>query len=354
MKKIPEGWKEVELGEVLDYEQPGKYIITGEILESTEKNSVPVLTANKSFILGYTNETEGVNNKLPVIIFDDFTTDNKFVDFRFKVKSSAMKLLRPKNNSINLKYVFLLMQTLKINSTTHKRYYLSAYRHIKIPLPPLPIQKKIVEKLEKAEKIKQDREEANKLTQEYLQSVFYEMFGDPRINNKKWPMEKGNDIFEMSYGSGLTEENRDGGKYPVYGSNGKVGSHSEYLVKGPGIVVGRKGSIGELNFVNDNFWPIDTTYYVNLKRKTDMMFLLFLLKCFNLSRLNKSAAIPGLNRNDVYDINFICPPFSLQQKFAKIVEQIEKIKEHQKESREEIDKMFNSLMSRAFKGELII
>src|SRR3989344_2784489 len=127
-KQIPKDWKEIELEEILDYEQPNKYIIKSEILVNKSSNSLPVLTANKSFILGYTNEQEGICEKLPVIIFDDFTTDSKYVDFKFKVKSSAMKLLRPKTKDVDLKFIFLLMQTIKFNSATHKRYYLSTYR----------------------------------------------------------------------------------------------------------------------------------------------------------------------------------------------------------------------------------
>lgn len=101
--QIPEGWEKVELKTILKYEQPYKYSV-----ESTEygKNGTPVLTAGKSFILGHTTETNGIYYKLPVIIFDDFTTDSKFVNFPFKVKSSAMKFLKEKQNGeISLKFL---------------------------------------------------------------------------------------------------------------------------------------------------------------------------------------------------------------------------------------------------------
>src|SRR3989344_7977830 len=106
--KLPIGWKEVELGELLEYEQPTNYIVNSE--DYSDEYETPVLTAGKSFILGYTDEKEGIYNKLPVIIFDDFTRANKFVDFKFKVKSSAMKLLTPKNDNLNIKYVFYMIQ----------------------------------------------------------------------------------------------------------------------------------------------------------------------------------------------------------------------------------------------------
>src|SRR3989344_7186395 len=101
-------WKEIELIDVLDYEQPTNYIVSSE--DYSDKYKTPVLTAGKSFILGYTDEKEGIYDKLPVIIFDDFTRANKFVNFKFKVKSSAMKLLTPKNDNLNIKYVFYMIQ----------------------------------------------------------------------------------------------------------------------------------------------------------------------------------------------------------------------------------------------------
>src|SRR3989339_2252839 len=132
-EKIPKYWKLKELGDYLKYEQPTKYIV-----KSTEYNDeykTPVLTAGKSFILGYTNEKEGILTNIPVIIFDDFTTESKYVDFSFKVKSSAMKILNC-DNKITLKYLYYLMQAIPDIKTTHKRYWISEYSKIKVPIPP--------------------------------------------------------------------------------------------------------------------------------------------------------------------------------------------------------------------------
>lgn len=132
--------------DLLDYEQPSKYIV--DTAEYNDNYKVPVLTAGKTFILGYTNEKEGIFNKLPTIIFDDFTTASQYVNFEFKVKSSAMKILIPKSELINLKYIFYCMQVNTIRSDTHKRYWISTYSKIKFSLPPLPIQRAIVKKVE--------------------------------------------------------------------------------------------------------------------------------------------------------------------------------------------------------------
>lgn len=144
-------WPMVKLGEVLDYEQPTNYIV--DSVNYDDSYNIPVLTAGQAFILGYTNENTGVfEDNLPVIIFDDFTTASKFVDFPFKVKSSAMKILKAKDG-INPKYIFHAMQNIQFNSDIHKRYWISEYSKVKIPLPPLHIQEEIVMEIEGYQKI---------------------------------------------------------------------------------------------------------------------------------------------------------------------------------------------------------
>ena len=120
------------LNRLLSYEQPQKYIVETE--NYSETFSTPVLTAGKSFILGYTNETTGVYNgkESPVIIFDDFTGDKKYVDFDFKVKSSAMKLLHKVNTNDNLKYLFYALQSIKYTPFSHKRIWISEYSNFLI------------------------------------------------------------------------------------------------------------------------------------------------------------------------------------------------------------------------------
>lgn len=144
--EMPSGWTNAIFEDLLDYIQPTNFIV--ESTEYDDSYKTPVLTAGKSFIIGYTNETKGVYNETPVIIFDDFTTSIQFVNFPFKVKSSAMKILKPTGNSMNIKLVFYYMQTLQINADTHKRYWISEYSRLPIPLPPLPEQHRIVAKIE--------------------------------------------------------------------------------------------------------------------------------------------------------------------------------------------------------------
>ena len=141
-------WQDVELSDLLNYEQPTKYLVI-EILDY-DVQKIPVLTANKAFILGSTDDTIGVYSKQDCIIFDDFTTDMKYVDFNFKVKSSAIKILTPKEN-VNLKFVFEQMQRLKLPIGGHKRYWLSEYQYLTIKMPNEDTQSKIVSILSKAD-----------------------------------------------------------------------------------------------------------------------------------------------------------------------------------------------------------
>lgn len=144
-ENLPDGWCVCKLEDVVDYEQPQLYIV--ESTSYSDRYETPVLTAGKSFIIGYTNETYGICNKLPVIIFDDFTTDSKYVDFPFKVKSSAMKILHVKSG-VETKFISLVMSITRLISETHKRYWISEYSKLDILLPPQQEQKRIVNHVE--------------------------------------------------------------------------------------------------------------------------------------------------------------------------------------------------------------
>lgn len=145
-EKLPSGWVVTNFETLLSYEQPTNYIV-----KDTNYNSeyeTPVLTAGKSFILGYTNEKENIFSELPVIIFDDFTTESKFVDFPFKVKSSAMKILHINTDLVLPKFAFYLMQATQIDHDNHQRYWISTYSQEEIALPPLKEQERILSALE--------------------------------------------------------------------------------------------------------------------------------------------------------------------------------------------------------------
>lgn len=141
-----DNWDEYSLGQLLSYEQPTAYIVKST--DYDDKYKTPVLTAGKTFILGYTNEEQGVYDALPVIIFDDFTTASQFVNFKFKVKSSAMKILTANTELVLTKFIFYRMQVIKFDSSTHKRYWIQHYSKIKVGIPPISEQERIVARID--------------------------------------------------------------------------------------------------------------------------------------------------------------------------------------------------------------
>jgi type I restriction enzyme S subunit len=146
--KIPKGWGLIDLGKIVEYEQPGMYIAT-DIEEDYEEGMTQVLTAGKGFIIGYTKEKYGIFSKLPVIIFDDFTTSKQFVCLPFKVRSSALKILKNCDNSRNdIRYIFRCMEVLDFQTLEHNRHWIAMYRHENIPWPKLQMQKAVADYLE--------------------------------------------------------------------------------------------------------------------------------------------------------------------------------------------------------------
>ena len=139
--QLPVGWSKCRLEDIVEYEQPQAYIVNST--DYDDNYITPVLTAGKSFIIGYTNETEGIYQNTPCIIFDDFTTDFKLVDFPFKVKSSAMKILKVADD-IEIEYVAMFMSITRLIGDTHKRYWISEYSKLCIPIPPRKEQKRII------------------------------------------------------------------------------------------------------------------------------------------------------------------------------------------------------------------
>ena len=144
-KLCPDGVEYKKIGELVDYEQPGNYIVSST--KYSDEYNIPVLTAGQTFILGYINETDGVyksSKDNPVIIFDDFTAAFKWVDFEFKVKSSAIKILTVNNTLTTIRYIYHVMGFLNISSDEHKRLWIGTYSNIKVPVPPLEVQREIV------------------------------------------------------------------------------------------------------------------------------------------------------------------------------------------------------------------
>jgi len=183
--------------------------------------------------------------------------------------------------------------------TRHYKYL----SNIKIPVPDKDIQKKIITEIEA---IEAKETKAKKVIEENTLKID-ELF--VKYQSKTSQTKLGN-ILTLEYGKSLSAKNRIMGEYPVYGSNGIDGFHNEFLIEGPSIIVGRKGSAGKVNWSKNNCWPIDTTFYVKPKKNGySLKYMFYLLSSVGLDRdeLVKSTGVPGLNRNNAYqqDIEFL-------------------------------------------------
>lgn len=180
-------------------------------------------------------------------------------------------------------------------------------------LPPMEMQKKLAELLWTVD----ETEEVILNNIKIIGDIFQLSLGE--ISSKNTADKRLGGLIELNYGKGLKESNRTEGKFSVVSSSGISGKHDKFLVEGPGIVVGRKGSAGEITWVENNFWPIDTAYWVSLKdiENTDLRFVYYLLQSLNLSRLSISTAIPGLNRDDALESSVSIPTLENQIKIRE-------------------------------------
>lgn len=154
-----------------------------------------------------------------------------------------------------------------------------------------------------------------------------ERYKEYEVIKTEWDLVELGEICELKYGKSLKKDNRVTGKYPVYGSNGIVGYHNDFIVKAPFIVVGRKGSAGEVVFSEKHGFPIDTTFYIerDIDSKFNIKYLYHILKDDILKNLNTQAGVPGLNRNDAYKIKIPLPPLEIQKEIVAEIEGYQKI-----------------------------
>ena len=177
-------WKEERIGDVLDYTRPEAYIVSST---KYENEGIPVLTANKSFVLGYTTEDWGIFQDVPVIIFDDFTVDRKYVDFPFKVKSSAIKILKARGKN-RIRFIFESMNQIRFDAAEHKRHYISTYRELIVRMPEAREQQRIADCLSSLDEVitlEAKRLEALKVHKKGLMQQLFPAKGGWKTNDNR-------------------------------------------------------------------------------------------------------------------------------------------------------------------------
>lgn len=334
IQTAPVEWK--PLGEVADYEQPTKYLVASKNYD--DKFDTPVLTAGKTFILGYTDETEGIYkaSESPVIIFDDFTTANKWVDFDFKVKSSAMKIITSKNEQdVLLKYVYYWLNTLP-NSLTdgdHKRQWISNFSNKEIPIPSLETQKKIVKILDKFTELEATLEA--ELALRKRQYRYYRDFLLDFDNQIGGGIADGyqcrlKDVVWKTLGevvnikNGKDWKNLSSGDIPVYGSGGVMGYVDTFAYDKPSVLIPRKGSITNIFYVDFPFWNVDTIYYTEIDTsKLKPKFFYYFMRTIDLMALDTGSGRPSLTQTILNKIKIPIPPLPEQEKIVAILDKFD-------------------------------
>ena len=171
-----------------------------------------------------------------------------------------------------------------------------------------------------------------------------------------WKSTRLGDVLELKYGKGLPEKERIAGPVNVYGSNGRVGTHKAAITGAPAIVIGRKGSIGEVHLSHQPCFPIDTTYYVDKFGGCDVGFIFHLLKFLPLTELDRASAIPGLNREDAYGLEVSLAPLVEQRRIVAKIDSLsaksERVRHHLDHVPRLVEKYKQAVLAAAFRGEL--
>jgi len=229
--------------------------------------------------------------------------------------------------------------------------------NFRLSIPPLEDQKAIASMLSCLD----DKIELNWRVNETLESIARVVFKswfvdcDPiKTKSRSWKVSLLGDICEFAYGKSLKEEAREEGRIPVYGSNGQVGWHSEFLVKGPGIVIGRKGNPGTVIWVQTNFFPIDTTFYVIPKIQNALPYLFHVLSALDLPSLGADSAVPGLNRHMAYMSEVVLPDHSTLAAFEHFVQPLNAMAMANAEQSHTLTILRDMLLPKLLSGEVRI
>lgn len=333
----PNGVQWVELGEILAYEQPTKYIVKSK--EYNDNYPIPVLTAGQSFILGFTNESSGIYNaspEFPVIIFDDFTTSVQWVDFNFKVKSSAMKLLTVKNtltDRVEIRYVWHFLGTVKYRPDQHGRQWIGTYSKFLIPLPPLKIQQEIVKILDKFTDYV--TELTTELTDRQKQYTYYRdklLSFEDEVYQVEWKTL--GEVFDIVAGGDVPKDNFSESQTEKYLipilSNG-IEEKSLYgwtdipKVDKPSLTVSARGTIGWTSYREKPFYPIVRLLVLTPKIELNLRYAYHFMKSIEDKYDVPQSGIPQLTKPMIKDKPIPLPSLDIQSRIVQVLDNFDAV-----------------------------
>lgn len=311
-----------------------------------------IIDQGKDDIAGYTNEHSGLFAETPAIVFGDHTRILKYVDQPLFIGADGVKLLKSKLANVNYRYLYYALYSVKIENTGYNRHF-KWLKESEIPLPPLDEQKRIAKNLDLASEIAKGYKEQLAELDKLVQSVFYEMFGDPVTNEKGWDVKKLGKMSNLKAGKNIKANQlfcqNVYHKYPCYGGNGIRGYIDKFSHDGIYSLIGRQGALcGNVQLTSGKFYPTEHAVVVSPKISIEPLWLNYTLKLLNLNRFQTGAAQPGLNIDILSDIDIITCDMPLQTRFASIVTEIEAQKAQVQRALTKAENLFNSLMQEYF------
>lgn len=310
----------------------------------------------------YTDDSNGfvVNEKDILIAWDGANAGTVSFGLNGYI-GSTLAALRLKDNDYNTAFIGRFLQSksnfLRENCTgaTIPHINRNALENLSLQIPKPDEQKRIAAILDKADRLRRQRRFAQTLSDSFLQSVFFKMFGDPVSNSMNWKQIIFGKEIKLKSGEFLNAVSMDEkGKYPVYGGNGINGYHSSYLFGERKIVIGRVGAYcGAVHHSKPFSWITDNALYIVRKSpELSDLFLVYLLQYLDLNQFSGQSGQPLISEGRLENINLIVPPLPLQEKFAEIVKNFERVRRQQREAARQAEHLFQTLLARAFRGEL--
>lgn len=392
--KLPTGWQEAELGRIAEC-LDGDWILSNDMSEKGQIGLVQLKHVGEGNFLiksfNFITKEKAKELKCTILKSGDLLVSRMadpicrscilpYFDFE-TITVVDVTVIRPNEGKTSREYLNIVFNSLIVKNqvgnfvtgTTRARISRKNLEKIKIPLPPLSTQKSIVAILEKAEALKRQREEADTLTQEYLKSVFYEMF-----HNKGFEERKMDDLFEIVRGGSprpiqeYITEDKNGYNWIKIGDakeNSKYIERTEEKIKPEGLKKTRLVKRGD--FILSNSMSFGRPYilkidgcihdgWLAIRNKKGLITNDYLYAILGSEyvynqflRSVSGSTVKNLKIEVVKKVSIPLPPLALQQRFATIVEHVEKMKEVQAQSKRHIEELFNSLMQRAFNGELV-
>ena len=381
------GWKLYKFDDILIDDTRNAIKIKKELY--LEYGEYPIIDQGKNEIAGYTNEVEGIY-KEEALVFGDHTRIIKYIDFPIFLGADGVKLLKLKSNKekISIKYLYYFLNTVKLPSDGYSRHF-KYLKQIVIPVPELDIQMKIVKCLDKANELIDKRKKQIDILDELVKSKFIEMFGDPINNPMGWQVKKLKDISTK-----ILSGNTPKGGSEVYVDSGIMFfrsqnvwknklvlddiayidkdthnkmlksslKHRDILITKTGRINTENSSLGRAAMYlgeDDNANINGHVYLIRLKEEILNEFILFILTSKEYRGYIRSVCVGGidkrqLNKEHIEDFPIILPPIEQQKEFVTYVKQVDKLKFEMEKSLKELEDNFNSLMQKAFNGELFI